>query len=133
MSGGGGGGGDTWRPDPKPVVKSPGIGSGGKAPGGGSGGDGQPDPCAISEITSLNSVDRVVLATVQPGDVLDVVYASGPPRRLIVKTAKGSIVGSITSPSMPQLIQCITQADREYKADVLSIRGAVCQTRVRPA
>jgi hypothetical protein len=86
MSGPGGGGGDTWRPNPKPTGKP--------KSGGGGGGDTQPDPCAISEITNLNSVDRAVLATVRVGDVLAVVYLAGPPRRLVVQTRAAGIVGS---------------------------------------
>ena len=125
MSGGGGGGGDTWRPHPKTPVKA--------ASDRGDGTGSNPDPCAISETTNLNSVDRGVLATVREGNVLDVIYLPGPPRRLVAQTRTGAIVGSITSPSMPQFIQCMTQSNYQYEAVVLSIRGAICQVEIRPA
>lgn len=119
MSGGGGGGGD-WRPDPiKPKARPKGDGGGG-----------EPDLCDISERTNLNSVDRSVLATVAAGSVLLVQYDQGPPRRLLAVTGNGAIVGSITSPSMPQVIQCM-QAGRSYEAIVLSIHGGICQVEVR--
>lgn len=124
MSGSGGGGGD-WRPDPIPV--SP------KTKGGGGGGDGgPPDPCDISERTNLNSVDRMVLASLRAGHVLRVVYQAGPPRRLVAMNAANETVGSITSPAMAQIIQCI-QAGVSFEAEVLSIRGALCQVEVRRA
>lgn len=124
MSGSGGGG--TWRPEPKPASK-PKAGNGGK--GGGGGGGGQPDPCEIVEITALNSVNRTVLATLRVGDVLDVVFQAGPPQQLLAQT-RGQTVGSITSPSMPQIIQCI-RAGHAYEAEIKSIRGAICQVEVR--
>jgi hypothetical protein len=124
MSGGGGGGG-TWRPDPAPPRSSQGEKGGSGGVGGGD------DPCAISETTNLNSVDRAALASVSVGATLAVAYLPGPPRRLVAQTSVGTTVGSITSPSMPQFIQCI-QAGNTYEAHVLSIRGALCQVEVRP-
>jgi hypothetical protein len=125
MSGGGPNRSDNWRPVPKQPVKS--------KSGTGDGGGGEPNPCDITEITNLNSVDRTVLSTVRVGDVLTIVYLVGPPRRLVARTAGGNIVGSITSPSMPQIIQCMTQSNYGYEATVLSIRGALCQVELRPA
>lgn len=119
MSGGGGGGGD-WRPDPiQPRARSKGDTGGGA-----------PDPCDISDLTNLNSVNRMVLATVTAGTVLQVQYDQGPPRRLLAVTANGAAVGSITSPSMPQIIQCM-QAGHTYEAIVRSIHGGICQVEVR--
>src|ERR1700693_3812498 len=105
MSGGGGGG--DWRPEPKPPPerKERDVGGGG---GKGKVGGSPSDPCNIIETTSLNSVVRTVLTTLRVGDVLDVVFIPGPPQRLVAQ-ASGSIAGSITSPSMPQIIQCIKQ------------------------
>jgi hypothetical protein len=120
MSGGGGGG--EWRPDPiQPRIKSDGDQGGG-----------QPDVCNISEVTNLNSVDPKALITIGVGTVLQVRYAPGPPMRLLAETGQGSTVGSITSPSMPQLIQCI-QAGRSYVAEVQALRGGICRVEVRLA
>ncbi len=125
MSGSGGGGGD-WRPVQKAPVQEPvkkGAGDGGGA--------GVPvDPCAISERTTLNSVNRAILTAVRGGDLLDVVYEAGPPQRLVAQ-ANGSIVGSITGPSMLQFIQCMLNG-RQYVAEVIGIQGGTCQVLVRP-
>lgn len=122
MSGSGGGG--DWRPEAKPVSQPKGQGDGG-------GGEVPPDPCNITEITTLNSVNRTVIAGLRPGDRLDVIFQAGPPQRLVAQTAVGAIAGSITSPSMLQFIQCI-QAGVSYAAEVLSVRGAQCQVRIEP-
>ena len=124
MSGGGGGGGDFREPDrpaPRPTL------------GGGSGGGdvGPGNPCHIIEVTNLNSVDRAVVAGLRPNDSLAVVYQAGPPQRLVATTAAGTIAGSITSPSMLQLIQCIF-AGNAYSAIVLVVRGAQVQVRIEP-
>jgi hypothetical protein len=122
MSGGGGGGGD-WRPEPKASVPEPrGDGVGG---GGVSG-----DPCVIDELTSLNSVSPTALRNVRTGALLDVVFVAGPPQRLVAQDNTGQIVGSITSRSMLQIIECI-QNGRRYVAEVLGIQGGSCQVRVK--
>lgn len=69
MSGSGGGG--DWRPEAKPVSKPKGQGDGG-------GGEVPPDPCNITEVTTLNSVNRTVIAGLRPGDRLDVIFQAGP-------------------------------------------------------
>lgn len=116
---GGGGGDETWR-----KVADPGL----KAGGGGV--QGAIDPCAIDEITMLNSPNRAVLAKLSAGAVLTLDFQAGPPRRLVAKTDSGDIAGSITSISLPQLIQCIQQGV-VFVTDVLNVVGAVCQVRVR--
>jgi hypothetical protein len=110
---GGGGGDDTWRKPAKPVGK-PGTAD---------------DPCAIDEITTLNSPNRAVLATLSVGHVLNLVLEMGPPRRLLARTVGGQTAGSITSPSLPQIIGCI-QGGASYQLEVTSLRGAVCQVRI---
>lgn len=123
MSGGGGGGND-WRPRPV-VIPSNGGGGAEGAEGG------TPNPCDISEITNLNSPNRTVISTLRIGDILDIVFQSGPPQRLVAQQTLGAIAGSITSPSMMQIIQCITIHQIDYVAEVVGIRGAVCQVKVR--
>lgn len=125
MSGGGGGGGD-WRPEPKVPVREP------KGGGGGGGDVVSGDPCVIDEVTSLNSVSPAALRSVRPGILLDVVFLAGPPQRLVVQDHIGQIVGSITSRSMLQIIECI-QGGRQYVAEVLGIQGGSCQVRVKLA
>lgn len=110
MSGGGGGDTSDWRP------------AGGF--GGGS------DPCNIIEITALNSPNKAVISTLIPGDLLAVVYVFGPPQQLLAQK-NGATAGSITSPSMLKIINCINQG-RAYDAEVISVLGAICQVRVKP-
>lgn len=131
MSGGGGGGG-PWRPE-EPIPPTKRAGSGGTGGGGPDDGGLPPDdPCAITERATLNSPNRTVLGTLRAGDLLDVAYQPGPPRLLVAQTAAGLVAGSITSPSMLRIIQCISQHNRQYVVEVLSIRGAVCEVQIRP-
>lgn len=123
---GGGGSDDTWRPDVKPVP-----GPKGSKGGSGKGGGGQADPCNIVETTTLNSANRTVVSTLRVGDLLDVVFQPGPPQRLVAEKSPNVIAGSITSPAMLQIIQCIVQGGNQYVAEVQSIRGAVCQVKVQ--
>jgi len=62
--------------------------------------------------------------------ILAVGYLPGPPRQLLAQY-NGSTAGSITSPSMLQIINCISQG-RSYDAVVLSMRGAICEVRIQP-
>jgi hypothetical protein len=128
MSGSGGGDRD-WRPEPKPAPERRGDGGGDQGGGAGGGGSPRADPCNIVEATTLNSVNRTVLATLRVGDVLDVVFQAGPPQQLLAQS-RGQTAGSITSPSMPQIIQCI-RAGNSYVAEIKSIRGALCRIEVR--
>lgn len=122
MSSGGGGGGDDDSPRParRPVKPKKGADTGGAG-----------DPCNIIERTKVNSPDRTVAATLRRDDVLTVEYDAGPPKRLIVRAASGSVLGSITSPSMPQLIQCII-GGYGYEAVVISIAGGMIEVQVQP-
>lgn len=113
---GGGGGDDTWRPVARPLAT-------------GDGGGGGDDPCAVHEITVLNSPDRTVLAALRVGELLVLELDLGPPRRLLAKTNSGQVAGSITSPSLAQLVRCM-QEEVAYGLEVLSLRGAVCQVRI---
>jgi len=122
MSGGGGGG--SARPDPvTPIAPKPG------GTGGGSGGGGGVDPCSLIEDTNLNSPVPAVVATLKPGDVLMVRLMPGPPVRVVVQTAAGLTAGSITGAKLPQIIKCL-EAGVDYKADVVSVKGAAVRVRV---
>lgn len=122
MSGGGGGG--SARPDPvTPIAPKSGGG------GGGSGGGGGADPCILVEDTNLNSPVPAVVATLKPGDVLTVRLVAGPPVRVVVQTAAGLTAGSITGAKLPQIIKCL-EAGVDYKADIVSVKGAAVRVRV---
>lgn len=121
MSGGGAGG--NWRPEPKAPIGLP------NAAGVNGGTGGNVDSCAIEEVTSLNSVNPAALRGIRAGVVLDVAFIPGP-SRLVAQDAAGNIVGSITSRSMLQFIQCI-QSGRQYVAEVLGVHGGTCNVKVR--
>ena len=93
------------------------------------GGGGAPDPCDLTEQTNVNSVDRKVLATLQIGSVLSVVKNAGPPVRLLVQTSAGATLGSITSPSLAQILSCI-DAGHQYQAEIRSISGGAVQVSI---
>ncbi len=115
-------------PDPRPPAKPVAP----KKKGGGGGGDpGRSNQCNIVERTNVNSPDRTVKATLRANDVLHVEYDAGPPKKLLVKTASGATLGSITSPSMAQIIQCIL-AGYIYEAVVLTITGGLIEVQVQP-
>ena len=103
--------------------------------GSGAGGGGQPpdpdDPCSIAEKTYVNSPNRNVAGTVRVNDVLDVRFRAGPPSLLEVVTQGGAVLGSLTPPSMPQLMVC-SRAGRNYTATVTNIQGGRIEVKVEP-
>ncbi|WP_250492910.1 hypothetical protein [Caballeronia sp. GAWG1-1] len=68
-------------------------------------------------MTTLNSVNPLILRGIRQGAVLEVDVIPGPPPRLVAKDHNGATVGSITSRSMLQFIACI-QGGRQYVAEV---------------
>lgn len=101
--------------------------------GGGGGGYGGPTrnitDCNIVERVPLNSPQAAVLAVLQVGTVLDVeVVTPGP---LLVAKHKGQIAGSLTPQTLLDLLDCIAKG-RVYVAQVVLIRGGLCEVEVRP-
>ena len=121
MSGGSGGG--SSRPDPVTPIAPRSRGGGGSRSAGG------PDPCVLIEDTNLNSPVPAVVGSLKAGDVLTVKLEPGPPVRVIVQTSAGLTAGSITSAKLPQIIKCL-EAGVDYKADVVSVKGAAVRVRV---
>ena len=109
-------------------TRSPGS-TGSSGAGGGGGGAPGADPCDIVSLTNLNSPNPALVGTLRPGDALAVDLQRGPPRVLQARTLSGDVVGSITSPEMPRIIQCILQGV-VFAAEVVAVRGGVCQVRV---
>ena len=123
MSGSGGGGNRiTSRGGDLPSGR-PKHGSKGGQNGGASG-----DPCDITEVTTLNSPDRTVLATLRDGNILDIELQEG--RRLLAKHGS-NVAGSVTSASHARILQCMRNG-RKYEAVVRSIRSGSCVVRIRP-
>lgn len=114
------------RPAPKPIKPLGAKGAGGGQPL-------PPDsPCNVVELTVVNSPNRTVVTTIRVNDVLEVRYVPGPPKQLIVVTGGNAILGSLTPPSMAQLIACITAQGVNYEAVVLGIQGGRVDVQVQP-
>jgi hypothetical protein len=133
MSGGGPSGdsdkgwrdGPTVGPGDGPVPEGQGDGSGG---GGGVGGG---NACLFTEITILSSPNAAVIATLQPGAVLNVVHQQQP-SRVVAVAANGQLAGSITSARLADIIECIALG-QTYKARVLNIQGGQVTVEIYPA
>jgi hypothetical protein len=101
-------------------------------PKGGDGGGAPSDDCDIRERTRLNSPDRTVLSSMRIGDVLRLRLENGPPVVLLADDARGRPAGSITSPMLPQIVQCMRRG-RTYEAEVQALNGAICEIQIRPS
>ena len=126
MSGGDTGNDIQPREPAKPVGEKggSGAGGGGQVPDSG-------DPCSIVEKTFVNSPNRNVAGTVRVNDVLVVRFRPGPPSVLEVVAQGGAVLGSLTPPSMPQLMAC-SRSGRSYAATVTSIQGGRVEVRIEP-
>jgi hypothetical protein len=108
--------------------------------GGGGGGYGPSrasDDCDIVERTPLNSVQATAAAHVVVGTRLDVEVVQQNGRPVLVakfppNVHGGAIVGSLTPPSLADLLQCIAKG-RFYVAEVVEIQpGALIRVEIRP-
>ena len=106
-------------------------GSGGGGTGGGQGGSGGPNCADIFERTTLASPVPGVLQELQPSQrlLLNLEAARGP---LMAVTEQGTAAGSITSPSLARIINCINNGF-QFVAIVIAVRGGKCDVEVRPA
>jgi hypothetical protein len=108
--------------------------------GGGGGGYGPSrasDDCDIVERTPLNSVQAGPAGHLTVGTRLDVDVVQQAGRSVLVArfpTAVhgGAVVGSLTPPSLADLLQCISKG-RSYVADVIDIQpGALIRVEIHP-
>lgn len=100
---------------------TPRRGGSGGGPGGGTGGV---DCSQISFATVLGSPDPAVVATVNMGDVCDVVLVKHPMSRILVTTRpNGEILGAVTS-NWEDLVGCLDKGV-EFVAEVLSAGSPV--------
>lgn len=127
MSGSGGGRSDYYPPTPPPTPR-PTDGGG----GGGGGGGGDTDPCDIVETVPLNSPQPAIVATLNVGDVLDVVLVTTGPRPVLEVQRVGQRAGALTHRNHLRLINCITDG-RTYQAVVVRRSGGAVEVRVEPA
>lgn len=100
---------------------------------GGSGGGGwsptvPSSPCErLSFRANINS-PQPALSSVSVGDRLDLSLQTSP--LSVIALFNGTIVGSITGPSISGLINCM-QNGYQYEAEVLTISGGNCSVLVR--
>lgn len=99
-------------------------GTGGGSGGSGPGGSGGIDCSQISFTTTLGSPDPAVVATVQKGQVCDVVLATHPTSRILVTTGpNGDILGAITN-NWEDLVGCLDKGV-QFVAEILSTGSPV--------
>lgn len=103
-------------------------GSGGGG-GGGGGGDPHPSQCETLRFDAqLVSTQPTGVATLKPGDVLDVGLAVLKGQTVVQVLKNGQVVGGLTGPDANRLRGCIEDG-HDFKATVLTVNGG--QVRVR--
>lgn len=134
----GGGGRDDGYQVPRPARPAQGAGEDGakgttptSGGGGDGGGGGAADPCDIVQTAALNSPQPAVVATLNVGDVLNVVLGGTASRPVLeVRAASGAIAGSLTHRGHVAIIDCIT-AGHQYEAVVVQKSGGIVTVRVQ--
>lgn len=105
-------------------------GSGGGRAGGGGGGDPHPPGCETLRFdTQLVSTQPAVVATLQVGDVLDVVLAIMKGQTIVQVLHNGQVAGGLTGLDANQLRNCIDDG-HQYTATVLSMNAGQVRVRV---
>lgn len=100
--------------------------------GGGSGGGGDPTPSSCETLrfdAQLTSPQAPVLATLNVGDVMDVVLSSLKGVTIVQVLHAGNVAGGLTGPDASRLRACIEQG-HSYRATVLSINGGQVRVHV---
>jgi len=101
--------------------------------GGYGGGSRASTDCTIVEPTALNSVQQAAIPQISVGQKLDVdVVTQNKHQVLVARLPSGQIVGSLTPPSVADILNCINMG-HSYVAVVLSIQpGALVRVEIRP-
>lgn len=107
-------------------------GSGGGGGYGGYGSGSEQTDCNIVEKTALNSPQAGAVAQAGVGAVLDVVLTNNNKSLAAQLPNGGAIVGSLTPQALVDLIDCILQKGRTYRATVTRIQGAYIEVEIRP-
>lgn len=94
------------------------------------GGPGGPDDCAIAFETTLASPDPSVVATITPGEVLDLESVDTPIRGVVAYVIGGPPVGAITQ-QIVALRRCIERGV-QYEAEIVRLVGGSVTVAVRP-
>jgi hypothetical protein len=107
-------------------------GSGGG--GGGGGGDGGgPSPCETLRFDAqLVSTQAGVVATLTPGDVLDIALAVLKGQTIVQVLKSGQVAGGLTGPDANRLRGCIEDG-HDFHATVLTVNGGQVRVRVEHA
>ena len=104
-------------------------GSGGGG-GGGGGGDTDPPPCETLRFDAqLVSTQPGVVATLKPGDVLDVALSVLKGQTIVQVLKNGQVAGGLTGPDANRLRGCIEDG-HDFKANVLTVNGGQVRVRV---
>lgn len=102
--------------------------------GGGGGGGGVPpnnSPCETLRFEAqLTSPQPAVVATLRPGEVLDIVVASMGGLAVVQVLKAGQVAGGLTGPDATRLRNCVDQG-HAYNASVVSVNGGQVRVRVQ--
>jgi len=78
-------------------------------------------------ITTVSSIDLVVLAKHTVGVILEVIL--GGNGEVLLEDGDGERLGAILHANTPDLIECIT-GGANYEAEILTISTPVCRVRI---
>jgi hypothetical protein len=99
--------------------------------GGGTWVDQPGDSCAtLSQQTTLNSPNKVVLSQIPKGAVLDVAINKTGKAVTVEAIFGGQVAGTITASIIQRLAECMEKG-YEYVAEVVDIQGGACRVHVR--
>lgn len=79
--------------------------------------------------TALSSPVREQLKRLKLGDELDVETDSTGGTVTLVALFQGKLVGTITSPEVLRIIDCISEGNK-YRAVVLKVEAGLCKVRI---
>jgi hypothetical protein len=108
--------------------------TGNKEPRGDIGGtvSSDPDPCDKKYSGAINSPKQAVLAGSKAGDVLDVSVDQSGTRPILIVQKNGQTAGSLTFVGYLDVIGCIIDRGRKYKATLTKILNGHHDVRVEP-
>lgn len=99
--------------------------------GGGTWIDQPGDSCAtLSQQTTLNSPNRMVLSQVTKGSVLEVTVNKTGKAVTVEALFNGQVAGTITSSIIQSLAECMEKG-YQYVAEVIEVQGGACRVHIR--
>lgn len=89
------------------------------------------DRCeTLRETTTLNSPQKVVIASLKAGDLLEVTLTKQGKAPVVIALHQGQVAGTITSSIVQKLAECI-DGGHNYVAEVIGLQGGACKVQIR--